>query len=483
MLKTQQKIKKDFHFSGIMNLRKTKTPRKENPKMMISQKSKKEKNKNLKAKFTNETISNNVNASYLESFMKKIGLKYILTKEISYIKRHNAIHNTTNIIDYMISAVILGYNKFLHMNDLRNDKVFKSIKGYELPDEKVCRDLLSIMPSVTVEELRRVNKALLHLKAETENTHRFIDIDCDDTVCTVFGGQEGSAVGYNPKYHGRGSYKEKFGIITDSSELLNATLESGKNHSNKNFLEFLKETVNNLPNKWIMRRLRVDKGFFDEATFKYCEENTYEYIAKAAVRSGLKSIIELVVSNPGEYEWRRINSIYSVTEITAALPSWEKARRFIIVRKDIKAKETKQLKLFKDAEYTYQAIVTNIDYMTPEEIFDDYNVRCNMENKIDELKEGYSFDKNSQQDKKCNELFLLIKMIAYNIQNWFKTAILPVELKNKEISTLRRIFYKVSGNISGTGRYRHINFAPNILLSRIIPLINNALNTFKVITT
>lgn len=62
-----------------MNLRKTKTPRKENPKMMISQKTKKENNKNLKAKFTNKTISNNVNASYLESFMRKIGLKHILS--------------------------------------------------------------------------------------------------------------------------------------------------------------------------------------------------------------------------------------------------------------------------------------------------------------------------------------------------------------------------------------------------------------------
>ncbi len=37
-------------------------------------------------------------------------------------------------------------------------------------------------------------------------------------------------------------------------------------------------------------------------------------------------------------------------------------------------------------QYEYQAIVTNIDYLTPVEIFDDYNQRCNIQNKIDELK-------------------------------------------------------------------------------------------------
>ncbi len=67
--------------------------------------------------------------------------------------------------------------------------------------------------------------------------------------------------------------------------------------------------------------------------------------------------------------------------------------------------------------YEYQAIVTNIDYLTPEQIFfHEYNQRCNIENKIDELKEGFYFDQNSQTNKKCNELFLLIKkMIAYNL--------------------------------------------------------------------
>ena len=83
----------------------------------------------------------------------------------------------------------------------------------------------------------------------------------------------------------------------------------------------------------------------------------------------------------------------------------------------------------------------NVDYLTAEEIFNDYNQRCNIENKIDELKEGFAFDQNTQINHKCNELYLLIKMIAFNLNNWFKRTFLPENMHHHEIITIRRIFY------------------------------------------
>ena len=117
--------------------------------------------------------------------------------------------------------------------------------------------------------------------------------------------------------------------------------------------------------------------------------------------------------------------------------------------------------------------------MTAAEIFHEYNQRCDVENHIDELKEGFAFDQNSQRNKKCNELFLLLKMIAYNLHNWFKRSILPEEVRHHEISTLRRIFYGVPGNLAGSGRYRHISFAPDSLLERMINHIRHRLNVFR----
>lgn len=58
--------------------------------------------------------------------------------------------------------------------------------------------------------------------------------------------------------------------------------------------------------------------------------------------------------------------------------------------------------------------------------------------------------------------------MAYNLHNWFKTAILPKKVRHHEVTTIRRIFYKVPGNLVGNGRYRHIKFAPNKSLEKVI---------------
>ena len=95
------------------------------------------------------------------------------------------------------------------------------------------------LPPDTLIELRSINKQILDLKSQTEDV-REVCINFDDTVVTIFGNQEGCGIGYNPRYNGRPSFKEKVGIIAGTDELLDITLENGKHHSNYDFLTFLK---------------------------------------------------------------------------------------------------------------------------------------------------------------------------------------------------------------------------------------------------
>lgn len=227
-----------------------------------------------------------------------------------------------------------------------------------------------------------------------------------------------------------------------------------------------------------LKRIRADKGFFDQKNFECCKNEGYEYIIKAKMQKGVQKIITYINEHLQEYQWIEINKTFSVTEITVPLPAWDKARRFIIIRRSLPKTDHGQI-IFDELTYEYQAIVTSIDYMTPAEIFDDYNQNCSIENKIDELKEGFAFDQNSQMNHKCNELFLLIIMIAYNLHNWFKRTFFPKDLRHHETNTIRRIFYKVAGNIVGNGWYKHIRFAPNKLLERIITHVRSTLSTFR----
>jgi hypothetical protein len=130
-------------------------------------------------------------------------------------------------------------------------------------------------------------------------------------------------------------------------------------------------------------------------------------------------------------------------------------------------------------KYAYQLIVTNIETMTATEIFHDYNQRCYIENKIDELKEGFAFDQNSQRNLKANQMFLLIKMLAYNLHNWFKQAILPESWRSFEIQSVRRKFYHLAANICGHGRYQYLRYANDREIEWLIRAVIDKLQRFR----
>lgn len=434
----------------------------------------------LPAVFDNETVSTNASFSYVEAFKGKIGFQKLIADTITFQKAPNSKFKASAVIGYMIDSVIQGYHRFYHMDALRNDQGYQKIKGTDNPSEKVCRDLLKAMPEESAKEIRALNRKLLELQAQQQQNPREVCLNVDDSVATVFGNQEGAAKGYNPRYKGRPSFKEKIGIIAGTNELLDLTLEDGRHNTNYKFLEFYKSCVEALPKNWILKRVRADRGLFDQDNFKEWEENNIEYVVKAKMQANLQKIIAYVNEHPEDYPWIRIDKVFSAAEITVPLPSWDKARRFILVRKKLPAKVDGQMVLDGDFfKYEYQAIVTNIDYLNATEIFHDYNQRCDIENRIDELKEGFAFDQNSQHNKKCNELFLLIKMVAYNLLNWFKRSILPESMHKHEISTLRRMFLRVGANIVGNGRYRHIRYAPDSWLEWVIRHVRDALSKLE----
>ena len=438
---------------------------------------------NLKTIFTETAVSNNVTITYLEDFKKSIGFSTLLNNylgEFNSVKGANSTYKPIGIVDFMIDAVIYGYTRFDHMEQLRKDEAYTLIKQHPAPSEKVCRDLLNVLPDNACDRLRALNKSLLEIQANTQPPKEVM-IDFDDTVVTVFGNQEKANVGYNPKYHGRSSYKEKVGIISDTKELIDLTLEEGSHHSNHCFLDFFKKCEETLPKHWILKRVRGDKGFFDQDNFNYFEEQECEYIIKAKMQNGVKKIVDYVVSLPAEYKWQEIDKTFSATDIIVPIPAWDKARRFVIVRKTLpNIQDSKQLVIDMDEfKYEYQAIVTNIDYLTPAEVFEDYNQRCTIETNIDELKSGFAFSENSQINYHSNELFMLIKMIAYNLHNWFKNCILPGELRHHRITTLRRILYRIPGIIAGNGWYKHIKLQKNDKLEKILIYIQKALFVFR----
>jgi len=132
---------------------------------------------------------------------------------------------------------------------------------------------------------------------------------------------------------------------------------------------------------------------------------------------------------------------------------------------------------FKDL-YDYEVIVTNMEDLSPEEVWHWYNKRCNVENKIDELKSGVAIDQTSQNEMSRNMAFMWIKILSYNLLNWFRLALLPAGASSYEIPTIRRLILNVPGNVAGNGRYRHVRLAANQWLHKVVDNIKNKLKEF-----
>lgn len=433
--------------------------------------------------YDNTTVTKFGNYSKLAAFKEFINIESILNEVITEYKHYTCKFTVAAIIDIVIDYNMLGIHRFSHMDEFLNDEGFKKLCGNkDIPTERTIRETLYNVEEKIIEQLETVNNKILEKKSIYEGA-REIWIDIDSTTISIFGNQEGGEKGYNSKYKGRPCMQAKVAFIADTNELLRIELHDGTSASNTDHLEFMKKLEEGLPKNWYIKGVRTDRGYFAEDNFEYYEEREWDYVCKVKKVSSIKAIIEYLSQDINN--WTVEDKIYSHTEIRVPLKTWEHARRFVIIRENIserKLKQDGQLYIEGAADYEYSVIVTSIEDMEPMDVWRFYNKRGNCENKIDELKSGFATAQNSQNKFKCNKAYSLIKAIAYNIVNWFRSSLLPEQYEKCEIKTIRRRIICAPANILGTGRFMKIRFQAdkfleeinNIITEKLFNLIKNA---------
>ena len=427
---------------------------------------KKIRRKLLPVTFDNTTVTEAANFQFIEVFKHLIGLSHLVNQHLTVARSPNCVYATDQLIDHLVDCIVLGHTRFSHIEALQFDPGYQIVKGLDrFPDESTFRKFLSELDAEHLSQLIAVNRALLHQKARGEET-RLIWIDIDDTVITLFGEQEGGAVGYNPRYHGRPSLKARVGFISGTGELLHVDLCSGNNHGMKDFLTFIQEIEALLPPQYIIEGIRADCGFADPAVMEYAEQQGWSYIFKLPKKATVKKAIAYLQQHPAFWEslaeeaeeirFATEDDHWAAADIPILLGGWERARRCVIYRESHETEQTTQDQLtLMLTTYTFQAIITNTEDK-PLPLLRSYNQRANVENRIDELKEGYAVEQNSQHALLRNQIFCQLKVLAYNLVTWFKQVALPDEMQTCEIKTVRRAILKIPGNVVGSGRYRHI---------------------------
>ena len=429
--------------------------------------------------FDNDTVTAFGNFVCLDRFKDFIDLKGDIKNLVNFNRGDNIQYSDFDIIDHIIDSNLVGKHSFLHYNDLLHDPGFLRIKDTNsLPEESTVRKVLDKIDVHNINELKEVMNSLLTKKSKLDGP-REVWISVDDTVSVLHGKQQKGSSGYNPKRKGANSYKIKVAFIQDSDELVNISLYPGKVHSNGQFIDFLKETIDNLPKNTVLKGILADKGFFSEDNFEWLESNQIKYLIKGKMYSSLK---RQAISIP-EDNWQYVGNGYYVAEKRYHLDSWKHDRRFIFIRyeKLVEPKNDDQMSLpGLGAIYSYQAIVTNLqEDINPEDCWHRYNQRAIIENKIEEIKNGFAVNDNSQRKFLKNYIDILIKSISYNIFNWFKQALLPADLMKASIRTIRRIFINIPANIVKKGGRKYTVRLPDLdYLQNIVENIKDRLFMF-----
>jgi hypothetical protein len=438
--------------------------------------------------FDNDTVTEAANFQFMELFKQLIGLDEIIGHHFTFVQAKNSMYAAQELIDYLIDCAILGHTRFLHMDALQSDPGYQTIKAIDrFPDESTFRLFLKKLNESHLIQLIAINKEILHRKAKLE-PKRLVWIDIDDTVITLFGEQEGAVNGYNPRYHGRPSFKARVAFIAGTGELLHLDMNPGNVNGMKDFLSFVKTVEAMLPPAYIIEGIRADCGFADPAVMSYAEEKGWQYIFKLPKKATVKKAIAYLQQHPAFWEtleeeeetirFATEDDHWAAADISILQGNWETARRCVIYREAHETESTDDSQLtMMITTYTFQAIITNTD-LKPLPLLRTYNQRANIENRIDELKDGYAIEQNSLHDFMRNLLFCWIKVISCNLMVWFKQSLLPEDLQKCEVKTIRRVILKVPGNVVGSGRYQHIRLAPCAALEEIVTVMQWRIREF-----
>lgn len=185
-----------------------------------------------------------------------------------------------------------------------------------------------------------------------------ITLDCDSTILTRYGKQQGAKRGYNPHKSGRVSHHPIMAFVADVKLVANFWLRSGNSGASDNFVSFLSDTFDKLQGKTVSL-VRLDSGFHSTEVLDYLEGTQTNYIVAARFYEPIQHAIAGITT------WLKLDEDIEVSHIHYQSPLWEAPRRVVVVRQRIDTRPNatgKMSSLFKDDQilnhYRYSAYIT-----------------------------------------------------------------------------------------------------------------------------
>ena len=358
----------------------------------------------------------------ISDFLTSMGLQRMIGNNLSITKAHWAEYPLAEVVQWFLEGYLCGLQRPSHFESLEDDPLWTAKSGRQkLPDHtSFNKDLKRFTTEESVRDLR----GLLVSVADRDLSKRDgLVLDFDSSVETVYGHQEGAAIGYNPHKHGRASYHPLLVFDGVSAQALNAQLRPGDTNSATDAVAFIHETLAMYPGR--NRKARLDRGFDSNEIMETLEAGGVGYVIKLKDRQVLAAAIMEIPRKHWKVLRRDEGERIEIARFWYQANSWSCRRRAVVVRKQ--TDEGPQKSFWDEWGYSYSSFVTNLDWK-PLDVYHFYNHRGTAELYIKEEKLGFGIDRIPTGEFFPNAANLVLKLIAYNL------GLLPIEWVNFDFS-------------------------------------------------
>lgn len=393
----------------------------------------------------------------LHAFFQQLGVRGQLYRRVRFRQRNNA-YSISEMIEALLYPLILGLGRVESTEPLRHNGVFQYLAGLPgYPEAVTLRRFLLRFADKGRDKFASLHGHWLKEMLDRPQPRATAILDLDGTVLTVYGQQERSAIGYNPKKRGRPSYLPLLCFEGQSGDILGGSYHPGNTRAHTVAAPLLEECLSKLPERVEAVRIRADSEFYNRRFIEFIEGKRASYVIVAQLHHGLKSQL-------AGLRYQRVSRGIWGAEFQFTPHRWKRPRRFVVIRRPVPEEPSAQLHLFQMQGFTYQAFVTNMS-LQPLNLWRFYNRRATAELVIRELKDAYALGKIPTRDFAANESFFQIVLLAYNLLNWFKRLCVPPRWQRMTLQRMRQRLLFVPAQLVRPGGVPTLRIMPSYIYS------------------
>ena len=304
------------------------------------------------------------------------------------------------VLGTWLLSILAGHRRYAHVTAIRCDGINPGLLGMR---KVISEDAL-------LNALKRIPEAegTAWLDAHlADSVAPLLDapwiLDTDTTIKSLYGHQEGAALGYNPKKPGRPSHAYHTYLMAGLRQVLGVEVCAGNEHTAKHAQPGLLKMLDALPPERKPKLVRGDNAFGNDPLMTALEERQQPYLFKLKLSKSVKRHIGGLFRQSG---WTDAGQGWEGQDGELALAGWQQKRRVIVLRRPLLGEvvvegedDGQQQLAFVEANrkdgkgitgYEYAVLVTNTDYEVLS-LGQLYRDRADAENAFDELKNQWGW--------------------------------------------------------------------------------------------